>query len=281
MSVYARDWRLTGGSAEVRFEALLETARMFWRALDENAPPHGVEEIVPTLRLAHKIGEQGVGMFVYRDVRLSAVVDGVPIVKLPSIHVSSPQASLGASSPNVVIVQIGAHQRAIEEREIAQAYRESLEAAGEHWGGKGWRITCAFHGDELYVDVERGAYSTQDDGSLWPSPSTVGRQVKGALEEFAEELQLLKAGRTLEPKNLIPATVVQLLRDTLLNNPFTRKDGKTDRQGIQRLVARRVFCEEPSNFNRWPDIWEAAGKIAKMEDRHSARPMRLARFGPS
>jgi len=57
---HARNWQLAGGTADERFEALLEAARVFWRALEDGSP-HEVEEIFPTLRLAHKIGDQGRG----------------------------------------------------------------------------------------------------------------------------------------------------------------------------------------------------------------------------
>ena len=97
---HARDWRLAGGSAEERFEALLEAARVFWRALLDGSP-HEVEEIFTTLRLAHKIGEQGMGMFGYRGVRLSDVLEGIPILEQPRVRVSSPETSLSTPSTSL------------------------------------------------------------------------------------------------------------------------------------------------------------------------------------
>jgi hypothetical protein len=272
---HARDWRLAGGSAEERFEALLEAAGVFWRTLLDGSP-HEVEEIFPTLRLAHKIGEQGMGMFGYRGVRLSDVLEGIPILEQPRVRVSSPETSLSTPSTSLVVVQIGAHQRAIVAEEIAEAYRLSLEAAGETWGAKGYGITSGFHGDFLQVEVSRGAFSTQDDGSLWPSPPTVGRVVMGILEEYTEELQLRERGGEMKPENLIPGMAAHLLRGTLLNNA-----GKTDRQKIQRLLAERVFCVEPHtiSYKRWGQIWRDARKSpAKMENLYGPGPMRIALF---
>jgi hypothetical protein len=284
---HARDWRLTGGSVEDRFEALLEAARVFWRAWVEGVPRE-IDEVFPTLRLAHKIGEQGMRTFIYHGVRLSDVLEGVPVLAHTPEHtpvcVSSPQTTLTAPVQSFLIIQIGAHRQPIKPDEIAEAYKEGLEAVGEPWGGKGSCILCAFHGDELYVEVKRGAYSTQDDGSLWPSPPTVGRMVRGALEEFAGELQLRKRGPDPKPENLIPATVAHLLRATALENPFTTNAGKTDRQKIQRLLERRVFCEEHCKElpaispTRWGQIWRDVPKIAKMEDLYGPGPMRHAVF---
>ena len=206
---------------------------MFWRAWVEGVPRE-IDEVFPTLRLAHKIGEQGMRTFIYHGVRLSDVLEGVPVLAHTPEHtpvrVSSPRTSLRAPSENVLIVQIGAHRRPVAAEEIAGEYKRTLEAAGEPWGGMGGCTLYGFHGDELYVEVKRGAYSTQDDGSLWPSPPTVGRMVRGALEEFAGELQLRKRGPDPKPENLIPATVAHLLRATLLENPFTTNTGKTDRR---------------------------------------------------
>jgi hypothetical protein len=258
---------------------LLEAARVFWGA-QEDGSPHEAEEIFPTLRLAHKIGEQGMGMFQYRGVRLSDVLEGMPILEQPPVRVSAPWTSLSAPSQSVLMIQIGAHGKAIAAEEIAKAYKRSLEAARESWGGKGGCILYGFHGNELYVEVKRGAYSTQDDGSLWASPPTVGLAVKGMLQEFAGELQLRKRGPGHEPKNLIPAAVAHFLRGTLLNNPFTMDDGKTDRQEIQRLLEARVFCAEPHTIvpGRWREIWRAAEGVAKMEHLFDPGPMRWTVF---
>jgi hypothetical protein len=276
---HARDWRLAGGTAEERFEALLEVARVFWRALKDGSP-HEVEEIFPTLRLAHKIGDQGRGMYDYRGVHLSDVLEGMPILERTPLYVSSPATSLSAPSQSFVVVQIGAHGKAIAAEEIAEAYRGSLETAGEVWGGKGGSITYGFHGDSLQVEVKRGSYSTEDDGSLWPSPPTVGRAVKGILEEFAGELQLRGRGPEMKPENLIPGIVVHLLRSTILNNPFTTRAGKTNRKEIKRLLESRVFCVESRTVgdSRWRQIWGAADEgAAKMEDLFDPPPMRLQR----
>jgi hypothetical protein len=275
----ARNWRLAG-TAEERFEALLEAARVFWRALKDRSP-HEVEEIFPTLSLAHKIGDQGRGMYGYRGVRFSDVLEGMPILERTTLYVSSPETSLSAPSRSFVVIQIGAHGKAIAAEEIAETYRGSLEAAGEVWGGKGGSITYGFHGDSLQVEVIRGAYSTQDDGSLWPSPPTVGRAVKGILEEFAGELQLRERGPEMKRENLVPGMTAHLLRGTLLNSPFTTKAGKTDRQEIQRLLESRVFCVEPKTIDpsRWRQIWGDMDKgAAKMENLFSPPPMRLAVF---
>ena len=219
-------------------------------------------------------------MYGYRGVHLSDVLEGIPILELTPVGVSSPETSLSAPSQRFVVVQIVAHGKAIAAEDIAEAYRESLEAAEEPLGGKGVCITYGFHGDSLQVEVKRGAYSTHDDGSLWPSPPTVGRAVKGILEEFAGELQLRERGPEMKPKNLIPGIAAHFLRGTLLNNPFTTKAGKTDRQKIQRLLESRVLCAEPDTIDpsRWRQIWEAADEgAAKMEDLFSPPPMRLHR----
>jgi len=198
-------------------------------------------------------------MYGYRGVHLSDVLEGIPILELTPVGVSSPETSLSAPSQRFVVVQIVAHGKAIAAEDIAEAYRESLEAAEEPLGGKGGCITYGFQGDSLQVEVKRGAYSTHDDGSLWPSPPTVGRAVKGILEEFAGELQLRERGPEMKPKNLIPGIAAHFLRGTLLNNPFTTKAGKTDRQKIQRLLESRVFCADPTPLT--PLDGDRSGKL--------------------
>jgi hypothetical protein len=261
-------WQWTVESAEDRFGALLKAAQVFWQAA-EDKNPHEVEEIFPTLRLAHKVGEQGAGMFSYDGVRLSDVLEEVPILEYSPVRTT-------LHSSSCLAIQMRPHQRAIVPEEIATSYRRSLEAAGMSWGGKGGRITYGYHGDSLDVEVERGVFSTQGDTSLWPSPLTVGRAVKGMLEEFTEELQFRKGGGEMEAKNLVPAIVTHLLRSTLLNSPFTTITGKTDRQRIHRLLEERVFSVGAftTRPEPWRQIWRDADKVAKMETLYVAGPMR-------
>jgi hypothetical protein len=274
--LHTRGWPQEQGKPEERFEALLGAAGVFMGGVHDGSPHH-VEEIYPTLRMAHKIGEQGIGMYSYSGVRLSDVVEGVPVIEQPPVRVSSPQASRNAPFHSYVVVQIGAHSKAIVAEDIAEAYRGSLMAAEEPWGGKGGGITYGFHGDSLQVEVERGEFSTQDDGSLWPSPPTVGRAVAGILEEFADELQLRKRSGEIKLKNLIPAIVAHLLRATLLNSPFARADSKTDRKKIQRLLEERLYRQELGTIlpKAWTQIWRDADKVAAREDLYGPGPMRL------
>jgi len=248
-------------SPDTRFEALLKAGRVLWREQisDEN-------KIIPTLRLAHRRGWRA-PRIQYSTVRVVAVVEGVPILERVGVTVRG-RRSLRTGALTDFAICLWPCSKIITPEEIAGAYKQALKAEGVKWGRAGGRITydlMQVRGYYLLLAVERSGFSEIREEN-WPPPSLVGKVAQAALEEFSERLVIRRAGGAMKAKNLIPAMVAYLMRNSLPVG--TEVAGRKD---INVLLNRYVLPDDQLlevgySGPRSNQLWENVRIIAQREE---------------
>lgn len=197
-------------SPDERFAALFKAGRVLLREEigDE-------DKIVPTLRLAHKRGWRA-PRIQYDNMRVADVVDGVPILERVGVTVRG-RRNLRTGALTHFAICLWPRSRKAAAEEIADAYEQALKAEGVEWGKAGGRISYDLHWVRsfyLLVTVERSSFSIMR-GESWPSPSCVGKVARDARDEFSEKLLIRYRGGAMKGKNLVPAMIAYLMRNSL------------------------------------------------------------------
>jgi hypothetical protein len=237
-----------------RFSELFKAARILLREKVSDE-----DKILPTLKLAHQRGWRA-PRILYNHVRVTNVVDGVPILERFPVTFSGTRGPM----PPYTLYSFGGsvfpYKRLVKADEIARVYQKTLENEGVEWGENGTRITYEFQTWYLWLSVERGSFIGGTSRGPWPPPRFVGRVAHAALQEYSEHLIIRQRGGQKSPDNLIPAMVAYLLRNSI---PLgTEVEGRKE---IHQLLNRHVLCDVP--WKRLPeDGYANTGEVVQLWD---------------